>query len=69
MKEQQAQADRDREQAALDRENAILEQEALRRLNDQFYAQITPLQNNQSSMQLEREPEAVDLPTSEFSTN
>ena len=34
MKEQQAQSDRDREQAALNRENAIREQEALRQLND-----------------------------------
>jgi len=39
MKEQkQAQSDHDREQVALDRENTICEQEALRRLNDQLLA-------------------------------
>jgi len=33
MKEQQTQTDRDQEQAALDRENAVREQEALKKLN------------------------------------
>jgi len=34
MKEQQVQSDRNREQAALDRERAAHEQEALKQLND-----------------------------------
>ena len=36
MKEQQARSDRDREQAALDRENVIRKQKALKQLNDQL---------------------------------
>ena len=39
--EPQAQSNRDREQAALDRERVIHEQEALKQLNDQLLAQIT----------------------------
>jgi len=35
-KEQQTQFDRDREQAALDRESIIREQEALKQLNNQL---------------------------------
>ena len=54
MKEQ-AQSDRDREQAALDHENVVCE-EVLRQLNDQLQAQITALHNNRSSTQSEREP-------------
>ena len=38
MKEQKARSDRDREQAALDRESVIHEQEALKQLNDQLLA-------------------------------
>ena len=49
MKEQQAQSDRDRQQAALDHENGIREQEALRQLNNQLQAQIVALQINQPS--------------------
>jgi len=51
MKEQQAQSDRDREQAALDHENTTCKQETLRQLNNQLRAQITALQNNKPSTQ------------------
>ena len=47
MKEQQAQSDRDREHMALDRENAIREQEAVRQLNKQLQTKIAALQNTQ----------------------
>ena len=47
MKEHQARSDRDRVQATLDRENAILEEEALRKLNDQLQPQIIALQDSQ----------------------
>jgi len=52
MKEQmkeQVQSDGDQQQAALDRENAIREQEALRSLNDQLQARIAASQDNQPS--------------------
>ena len=39
----QAQLDHDWEQAALDRENAICEHEALRQLNNRIQAQIAAL--------------------------
>jgi len=38
MKKQQAQSNRDRKQAALDRENVICGQKALRQLNEQLQA-------------------------------
>jgi len=43
MKEQQAQTNRDREQATLNHENAIRELETLRQLNNQLLAQIVAL--------------------------
>jgi len=49
MKEQmkeQAQSNCDQELMAVDRENVIREQEALRQLNDQLQAQISVLHNN-----------------------
>jgi len=45
MKEQ-AQSNCDQELMAVDRENVIREQEALRQLNDQLQAQISVLHNN-----------------------
>jgi len=62
MKEQQAQSDRNREQTTFDRENVVREQEALRQLNDQLQAQISALQNNQSSTQSESEHEVGRSP-------
>ena len=43
MKEQQAQSDREWEQATLDCENAIREQKSLRHLNEQVQTQIVTL--------------------------
>ena len=43
MKKQQIRSDHDREQAALDCENAAREQEALKHHNDQLLAQIAIL--------------------------
>ena len=56
MKEQ-AQSDREREHTTLGHENAIRQQEALRRLNDQLQAQIVAFQNNQPSTLSESKPE------------
>ena len=47
IKKQQAWSDSDREQAALDSENTVREQEALKQLNDQLLAQIATLQRTQ----------------------
>ena len=43
--EQQARSNRDREQAAPDREDTVCEQGALRQLNDQLHVQIDALQS------------------------
>ena len=48
MKKRQDRSDRDREHAALGRENVIREQEALKKLNDQFQTQIVALQDTQA---------------------
>ena len=55
MKEQHAQTDRDQEQVALDRKNAIREHEALRQLNEQLRIQIAALQNTHTPTQSESE--------------
>jgi len=44
MKKQQSPSDCDREQAALDHENVVREQEMLGQLNNQLQAQIVALQ-------------------------
>ena len=54
MKVQQAQSDRDWKQAALDRNNAVKEQEALKQHNDQLQAQIVTLQKKPRSRQNQR---------------
>ena len=50
------------EQATFDHENVIRKQKALRWLNDQLQAQITALQNNQSSAQSETRSEVSGSP-------
>ena len=44
MREQYVQSDHDRKQAALDRDNAVREQEALKQHNDQLQEQIAAFQ-------------------------
>jgi len=69
MKEQQAQSDRDREQAALGRENAICEQEALRQLKEQPQAQIAALRTPRHRHSRKASLELENLPISGPSTN
>lgn len=57
MKEQQARSDSNRQQATLECENIVREQEALKQLNDQLQTQVAALQSTQAQMQSEDEPE------------
>ena len=57
IKEQQAQSNRVREQATLDRKDAIREHGTLRLLNNQLQAQIAALQNPSMPKQSKSEPE------------
>ena len=68
-KEQQAQSNHDREQAALDRENVIREQEALRQLNEQLQAQIVASRTPRHRHSTKASIESKNLPTYESSTS
>jgi len=68
MKEQQAQCDRDQEHAALDCENTIREQEALRQLTTNSRLKSLPSKTT-SHRRSQKASSSVDYPTSESLTN
>ena len=67
MTKQQTLFDREREQAAHDRENTAREQKELKHLNDQLLAQIIALQNTQGPPPSPERPTATEAQNDEHS--